>query len=91
MAADQPDGCGETITLPTDETVTCNLHKRGWHLARTRATWPEIVDILSLCGVWGVADTAEGQIFVMCSGVAGHVAEGLRHSARLGGMPKHWH
>lgn len=86
----EADGCATTVTLPTGESVTCNMHKANWHTARTRATWPDLPDG-ACCGAWGVADTAEGNIFVQCARHPGHESEQLRHFAKVAGFPKLWH
>jgi len=77
--------CGATTELPTGETVTCNNHKRGWHVQQYKATWPEQLEPDDqFCPAWGQKDTASGLVWVHCGKVP---HSGNLHYAHLGGMP----
>ena len=83
--------CGRSVELPTGETVVCRRHRRGWHWAPARATWPELHDEDDVCGAWGVTETAEGEIFVMCGRTPQHAEqERTAHFATVAGFPKTW-
>lgn len=77
--------CSETTTVPTGETVTCNKHRKGWHLQEFFATWPEQLEPGDLfCMVWGWKDTSSGMVWVRCGKVP---HGGNLHYGHLGGMP----